>query len=92
MRHRHYDLPPLDRVVAYQPRQSLQVFTYDGVESAQYGSERRQFVPIAEVPKQLQDAVLAIEDHTFYEHGAFSGRGIARAHHVLGWLQFLRAP
>lgn len=74
-----HDLPPLDRVVAYQPRQSLQVFTYDGVEIAQYGSERRQFVPIAEVPKQLQDAVLAIEDHTFYEHGAFSGRGIARA-------------
>ena len=39
-------LPSLAPVTTYQPRQPLQVFTADGVEIAQFGSERRQFVPI----------------------------------------------
>ena len=39
-------LPELDRVTNYQPRQPLQVFTQDGVEIAQFGSERRQFMAI----------------------------------------------
>ena len=52
-------LPPLDELTHYQPRQPLQVFTADGVEIAQFGSERRQFVPIERMPRRLQDAVLA---------------------------------
>ena len=41
---RYYpELPELDRVTEYQPRLPLQVFTSDGVEIAQFGSERRQF-------------------------------------------------
>ena len=72
-------LPPLDKVIDYQPHQHLQVFTADGVEIAQFGSERRVFVPIAEAPKLLQDAVLAIEDTQFREHRGISLRGVARA-------------
>jgi membrane carboxypeptidase/penicillin-binding protein len=67
-------LPPLDRVVDYQPRQPLQVLTADGVEIAQFGSERRLFVPIAQMPRLLQDAVLAIEDTGFHDHPGISLR------------------
>jgi penicillin-binding protein 1A len=42
-----WDLPPLDRVLNYQPRQHLQVFTADGVEIGAFGAERRFYVPIA---------------------------------------------
>lgn len=73
------DLPPLDPVLDYRPRQPLQVFTADGIEIAQFGSERRQFVPIEQVPRLLHDAVLAIEDTGFYEHPGISARGLARA-------------
>ncbi len=73
------ELPPLDRVTAYQPRQPLQVYTRDGVEIAQFGSERRQFVPIAQIPKLLQDAVIAVEDARFREHHGIDPIGIARA-------------
>jgi penicillin-binding protein 1A len=73
------DLPPLDEVTDYRPRQSLQVFTADEVEIAQFGSERRRFVPIALMPQQLRDAVLAVEDTGFYEHSGISWRGVARA-------------
>ena len=72
-------LPPLDRVTDYRPRQHLQVYTADGVEIAQFGSERRIFVPLAQVPLLLQNAVLAVEDWQFREHGGLSLRGLARA-------------
>jgi penicillin-binding protein 1A len=73
------DLPALDKATDYRPRQHLQVLTADGVEIAQFGSERRLFVPITKMPKQLQQAVLAVEDTGFYEHGGISWRGVARA-------------
>jgi penicillin-binding protein 1A len=72
-------LPPLDRVTTYQPRQPLQVYTADGVEIAQFGSERRQFVPIAEIPLLLQQALLAVEDTRFREHGGIDPKGVLRA-------------
>jgi len=34
---------------------------------------------LADAPKVLVDAVLAAEDHRFFEHGALDGRGLARA-------------
>lgn len=72
-------LPALDKVTAYQPRQPLQVYTREGVEIAQFGAERRQFVPIAQIPARLQDALLAVEDSRFREHGGIDWRGVARA-------------
>jgi penicillin-binding protein 1A len=73
------DLPPLDRATRYDPVQSLRVFTADGVEIAQFGAERRQFVPIAQMPQRLKDAVLAVEDAGFYDHEGISWKGLLRA-------------
>lgn len=41
--------------------------------------EDRLPVPIAKVPKNLQNAFLAAEDIRFYEHGGIDFKGIARA-------------
>ncbi len=72
-------LPNLDKATSYRPIQHLQVLTSDGVEIAQFGSERRIFVPVAAVPQQLKDTVIALEDHTFYSHHGISVRGLGRA-------------
>jgi penicillin-binding protein 1A len=61
------DLPPLTKATDYRAQQRLQVLTSDGVEIAQFGAERRLFVPIAPVPKIVRDAVPAAEDAQFYE-------------------------
>ena len=73
------DLPPLDKATQYRPQQHLQVLTADGVEIAQFGSERRVFVPVGQTPLVLRQAVLAVEDRQFYDHFGISLRGLARA-------------
>jgi penicillin-binding protein 1A len=74
-----FDLPPIDRIVHYQPKLPLQVFTADNVEIAQFGAERREYVPLTRTPKLMQDAVLAIEDTRFREHSGVDPKGMARA-------------
>ena len=77
--HAAWELPPLDKVLNYQPKQPLQVLTADGVEIAQFGAERRQFLPIAQMPLRLQQAVIAVEDARFREHAGIDPKGMARA-------------
>ncbi|HEX3140315.1 MAG TPA: PBP1A family penicillin-binding protein [Rhizobacter sp.] len=72
-------LPELDMLVDYKPRQPLRVFTREGVEIGEYGTERRYYLPIAHTPKLIQDAVLAIEDSGFRDHAGVSVKGTLRA-------------
>ena len=74
-----WDLPSTDKATEYKPRQHMQVFTADGAEIAQFGTERRLYVPVEKIPKRLRDAVLAVEDTEFYEHNGISWRGVVRA-------------
>jgi penicillin-binding protein 1A len=74
-----WSLPDLERALNYQPKQPLQVLTSDGVEIAAFGAERRHFVPIERIPRLMQDAVIAVEDARFREHGGVDPKGMARA-------------
>ena len=74
-----FELPPIDRIVNYQPRQPLQVLTSDGVEIAQFGTERRQYTPLTQIPRRFQDALLAVEDGRFRSHSGIDPQGMARA-------------
>ncbi|MDE2564530.1 MAG: transglycosylase domain-containing protein, partial [Burkholderiales bacterium] len=73
------ELPPLDKAIDYRPRQHMQVLTADGQVIAEFGAERRVFVPLAQIPMRLRQAVLSVEDADFYHHGAISWHGVARA-------------
>ncbi len=41
--------------------------------------EKRYWATLEQIPKFLQNAIIAIEDARFYEHGAVDPRGVARA-------------
>ncbi|MDE2417947.1 MAG: PBP1A family penicillin-binding protein [Burkholderiales bacterium] len=73
------DLPELDALVDYKPKIPLRVYTSDGVLIGEFGQERRDFVPIQEIPLIQRQAVLAIEDARFYQHGGVDYKGVARA-------------
>lgn len=72
-------LPSLEALTNYQPKLPLRVYSADGVLISEFGEERRAFVKIEKVPKNLKDAVLAIEDRRFYQHGGVDTKGVMRA-------------
>lgn len=72
-------LPALDQLTDYQPRQPLRVVSEDGQLLGEFGAERRRFVPLAEIPKPLQEALLAVEDSDFWTHAGLDYGGILRA-------------
>src|SRR5262245_31923057 len=63
------NLPDIAGLSDYRPKLPLRVLSADGVLLGEFGEERRQFTPIGQIPKVLKDAVLAIEDEHFYDHG-----------------------
>jgi penicillin-binding protein 1A len=73
------NLPSIENLADYRPKLPLRVFSADGVMLAEYGEERRNFTPIAQIPQVMKDAVLAAEDARFYQHGGVDYRGVARA-------------
>jgi penicillin-binding protein 1A len=72
-------LPTLDAVTEYRPKVPLRVFTADNVLIGEFGEERRDFVPIGDIPAVMKNALLAIEDDKFYEHGGVDFVGVLRA-------------
>ncbi|WP_265947193.1 penicillin-binding protein 1A [Dechloromonas sp. A34] len=72
-------LPAFDVVTDYRPKIPLRIYTADGALLGEFGDEHRDFTPIKEIPPVLKEALLAIEDARFYEHGGVDYRGVARA-------------
>ena len=72
-------LPSLEVLTNYKPKLPLRVYSADGALISEFGEERRAFVKIGKVPKNLKDAVLAIEDRRFYQHGGVDTKGVMRA-------------
>ncbi len=73
------NLPAIGGLTDYRPKLPLRVISADGVLLGEFGEERRIFTPIAQIPKVMQEAVLAIEDARFYRHSGVDYLGVARA-------------
>lgn len=73
------DLPDYEQLAKYEPPIMTRLHANDGRLIAEYAKERRLFVPIQSVPKNVIHAFLAAEDKSFYEHGGLDFFGIARA-------------
>ena len=73
------NLPEIDSLLDYRPKLPMRVFSADGVLLGEFGEERRNFVPIGEIPKVMQDAVLAAEDAKFYQHSGVNYVSVIRA-------------
>jgi penicillin-binding protein 1A len=73
------NLPDISELSDYRPKLPLRVYSTEGVLLGEFGEERRQLTPIAQIPQVMKDAVLAIEDARFYSHGGVDYRGLVRA-------------
>ncbi|WP_033219503.1 transglycosylase domain-containing protein [Kitasatospora phosalacinea] len=69
---------------SFATQQNNVFYWADGTEMARTGLVNRQDVPLDEVPGQVQWAVLAAENETFYSDPGISFQGIARAVYRMG--------
>lgn len=73
------DLPYLDKLEIFRPGEPSIAYSDRDEPFAALVPEFRIFVPLSQIPKQLQQAILDAEDAQFYQHGAISLKGMARA-------------
>ena len=72
-------LPSLDALTDYRPKLPLRVYSEDGYLISEFGEERRAYIKIENVPQNMKDAVIAIEDRRFYQHNGIDTKGVIRA-------------
>lgn len=73
------NLPDISDLSDYRPILPLRVFSTEGVLIGEFGEERRNLTRLKDIPKVMTDAVLAIEDTRFYQHGGVDYKGMLRA-------------
>src|SRR4051794_12576741 len=73
------NLPDISDLSDYRPKLPLRVYSADGVVIGEFGEERRSLTPIKDIPQVMKDAVLAIEDARFFQHGGVDYLGVIRA-------------
>jgi penicillin-binding protein 1A len=73
------NLPDISDLAEYRPKLPLRIYSIDKVLIGEFGEERRSFTPIEDIPQVMKDAVLAIEDARFFQHGGVDYLGVIRA-------------
>ena len=74
-----HDMPDLDNLESKGRRASIIFESYDGKNIATYGDLFKEVVTVDNLPRYVSNAVVAIEDHRFYQHGGVDFLGILRA-------------
>jgi penicillin-binding protein 1A len=72
-------LPSIKQLENYTPNLSSKIYDKDNNLIAELFIERRTFIPINEIPGNLQNAFIAIEDKDFFKHWGISTKGTMRA-------------
>ncbi len=72
-------LPDVSDLADYRPKLSMRVYSVEGTQIGEFGEEKRNLTPFKDIPKVMKDAVLAIEDARFYQHGGVDYIGLMRA-------------
>jgi penicillin-binding protein 1A len=72
-------LPSVTALERFEPSDGTKVYDENDELITEFHVERRIFVPLAQIPRALRDAVIATEDARFYSHFGVDPTGIARA-------------
>ncbi|MBN1591985.1 MAG: PBP1A family penicillin-binding protein [Candidatus Coatesbacteria bacterium] len=78
------DLPSIEILDNFRPSLASLVYDDKGEKVHEFYIERRIWTPIDDVPPQMLNAIIAVEDTRFYAHGGVDWLGIIRA----AWANF----
>lgn len=75
------DLPSPDKIISENVSQTTKIYDRTGntVLYEIHGDQNRTVVPLSEIPQNMRNATIAIEDKDFYKHHGFDAIGIFRA-------------
>lgn len=73
------DLPQIIALENYKPSAITRVYSSDQVLLAELYAEKRDPVPLSQIPDALITALLTTEDRHFYDHSGVAFKGILRA-------------
>ncbi len=85
-------LPDAQTLRNVEMQEPMYVYARDGRLMALFGESRRYPVQISQVPDQVKQAFIAIEDARFYKHHGVDYKGIARAIWLLATTDDKRVP
>ena len=72
-------IPSLDTLQDYSPSLTTRMYDVHGEVIAEFFTERRALLSLSDIPVDMQNAVIAVEDNRFFTHWGISPRGILRA-------------
>ena len=73
------ELPNYSKILQYKPELSSRLYSADGVMLKSYHRQKRIYIPIERIPKNLINAFLSSEDKKFYSHFGIDFIAIIRA-------------
>ncbi len=74
------DLPALEDFAPTEGALTSRIYAADGTLIATFhGEENRELVTLDQIPRNMKNAVIAIEDERFYAHQGFDIEGIVRS-------------
>jgi len=73
------DLPQIKSLENYKPSAITRVYSADQVLLEELFVEKRDPVPLSQIPELLKMALLITEDCRFYDHSGLAVKGILRA-------------
>ena len=74
-----HNLPPIRSLEDYRPDVITTIYSDNGRTIGEFALERRIIVSYDEIPQNLRDAIIAVEDSRFYHHSGVNYYAITRA-------------
>ena len=62
------DLPQISALDDYAPSTITRIYDRNGAVIAEFAVQRRTVITYRDIPDHLRDAIVAVEDHTFFRH------------------------
>ncbi|VAX25983.1 Multimodular transpeptidase-transglycosylase [hydrothermal vent metagenome] len=75
----YHDLPEVRALEEYRPNVVSRILAEDGTELAELFLEKRIWISYSDLPEHLIEALIATEDHKFFEHKGIRFFAILRA-------------
>src|SRR4030095_5110377 len=74
-----FNLPQIQALEDYRPDVITDIYSDDSKVIGEFAVERRIIVPYEDIPANLQNAIVAVEDDQFFHHSGINYFAIVRA-------------